>query len=281
MTVKEAFEKILVLFEEAGVDSPAFEISIMLEDLLSLPRSAEVVCPEKEISFAEEEKLFSAAKKRAEGYPLQYIIGSWEFFGRKFFVGEGVLIPRPETELLCEYILKYYSRSMPPKIIDLCSGSGCIAITLALELNGADVTAVELYDGAFGYLTKNNELYNDPVSTVKGDALVPFGKFDCIVSNPPYITEEEMKELQTEVTFEPETALFGGNDGLDFYRTIAKNWFEHLNDEGIIVFEIGDAQGKAVADILTENGYKNAAVMKDYEGRDRVVTAIKTERPEE
>ena len=95
------------------------------------------------------------------------------------------------------------------------------------------------------------------------------------MSNPPYITVEEMKELQTEVTFEPKTALFGGTDGLDFYRAIAKNWFEHLNEGGLIAFEIGDTQGEAVKNILTENGYKNAAVRKDYEGRDRVVTGFK------
>ena len=275
MNIKNAFEIILKQFEEAGVDSPAFEISVLMEDLLGLPRNPEITVPEKELSERETEKLFSAAKKRTEGYPLQYLIGNWEFFGRKFFVGEGVLIPRPETELLCEFVLKYYSRSMPPKIVDLCSGSGCIAITLAKELSGADVTAVELYEEAFGYLSKNNELHGNLVKTVRGDALKAFGNFDCIVSNPPYITGEEMKELQTEVTFEPETALFGGTDGLDFYRAISKNWYNHLNEGGLIAFEIGDTQGKAVADILTENGYKNAEVMKDYEGRDRVVTAIK------
>ena len=210
MKVKEAFEKIEKRFVEAGVDSPAFEVSVLMEDLLGLQRRPEVSVPEKELSSEEEEKLFFAAKKREEGYPLQYLIGNWEFFGRKFFVGEGVLIPRPETELLCEVVLKHYSRSMPPKIIDLCSGSGCIAITLAKEVQGAEVTALELYDSAFGYLERNNILHGNCVKTVKGDALIPFGSFDCIVSNPPYITGEEMKELQTEVTFEPETALFGG-----------------------------------------------------------------------
>ncbi len=275
MKVKEAFEKIEKRFVEAGVDSPAFEVSVLMEDLLGLQRRPEVSVPEKELSSEEEEKLFFAAKKREEGYPLQYLIGNWEFFGRKFFVGEGVLIPRPETELLCEVVLKHYSRSMPPKIIDLCSGSGCIAITLAKEIQGAGVTALELYDSAFGYLERNNILHGNCVKTVKGDALVPFGGFDCIVSNPPYITGEEMKELQTEVTFEPETALFGGEDGLDFYRAIAKNWYGNLSSGGIIAFEIGDTQGKAVSDILSENGYLSPNVMKDYEGRDRVVTATK------
>ena len=275
MTVKEAFEEIAERFDKAGVDSPAFEVSVMMEDLLGLPKSAERACPNAVLKPEQEEVLFAAAEKRISGFPLQYIIGNWEFYGRKFFVGEGVLIPRPETELLCEWVLKYYSRSMPPRIIDLCSGSGCIAITLAKELPGAKVTAVELYDGAFGYLLKNNALHGNCIEAVKGDALVPFGEFDCVVSNPPYITEDEMKELQTEVTFEPETALFGGKDGLDFYRSIAKKWFEHLSTGGVIAFEIGDAQGEDVKNILTENGYKNAAVMKDYEGRDRIVTAIK------
>ena len=275
MNVKKAFEKIEELFLEAGVDSPAFEVSVLMEDLLNLPRNPEITVPETVLKPEEEEKLFSAAEKRAKGYPLQYLIGNWEFFGRKFFVGEGVLIPRPETELLCETVLKYFSRTMPPKIVDLCSGSGCIAITLAKELSGADVTAVELYKGAFEYLERNNTFHGNCVKTALRDALEPFGKFDCVVSNPPYITGEEMKELQTEVTFEPKTALFGGTDGLDFYRAIAKNWFEHLNEGGLIAFEIGDTQGEAVKSILTENGYKNAAVIKDYENRDRVVTAIK------
>ena len=275
MNVKEAFEKIEELFIEAGVDSPAFGVSVRMEDLLNLPRNPEITVPETVLKPEEEEKLFSAAKKRTEGYPLQYIIGNWEFFGRIFFVGEGVLIPRPETELLCETVLKYFSRTMPPKIVDLCSGSGCIAITLAKELGGADVTAVELYDGAFEYLEKNNAFHGNCVKTLRKDALEPFGEFDCIVSNPPYITGEEMEELQTEVTFEPKTALFGGTDGLDFYRAIAKNWFEHINEGGLIVFEIGDTQGKAVKEILMENGYKDAGIIKDYEGRDRVVSAVK------
>ncbi len=275
MNIKEAFEKITKRFEGAGVDSPAFEVSVMMEDLIGLPKMPEVSVPEKELSPKQEEELLSAADKRISGYPLQYIIGNWEFFGRKFFVGEGVLIPRPETELLCETVLKYFSRSMPPKIIDLCSGTGCIAITLAKELPGASVSALELYDGAFGYLERNNILHKNCVETVKGDALAPFGMFDCVVSNPPYITGDEMKELQKEVTFEPETALFGGTDGLDFYRAIAEKWYGHINEGGLIAFEIGDTQGESVLRILEENGYKNAAVLKDYEGRDRVITGIK------
>lgn len=278
MKIREAFEKIENRFLKAGVDSPAFEASILMEDLLLLPRNPEINCPERELSAGEEEKLFSAAEKREGGYPLQYIIGNWEFFGRKFLVGEGVLIPRPETELLCEFVLRYYSRSIPPKVIDLCSGSGCIAITIAKELSEAKVTAVELYEKAFEHLEHNNALHGNPVRLIRGDALDAFGKFDCIVSNPPYIDEKDMKSLQKEVTFEPETALFGGRDGLDFYRGIAKNWFEHLNEGGVIAFEIGDTQGEEVMSILSGNGYKDCGIIKDYEGRDRVVTGFKFEK---
>ena len=144
MNVKEAFEKIEELFIEAGVDSPAFEVSVLMEDLLNLPRNPEITVPETVLKPEEEEKLFSVAKKRTEGYPLQYIIGNWEFFGRKFFVGEGVLIPRPETELLCETVLKYFSRTMPPKIVDLCSGSGCIATSIVLNMFLKEVLMEEM-----------------------------------------------------------------------------------------------------------------------------------------
>ena len=269
MKVKEVFDKIEKTFLEAGVDSPAFETSVLMEDLLELPRKPEMVVSEKELDFEQEEKIFAAAEKRISGYPLQYLIGNWEFFGRKFFVGEGVLIPRPETELLCETVLKYFSRSLPPKVVDLCSGSGCIAITIAKELSGAEVTAVELYDGAFEHLERNNAFHGNCVKTVKADALVPFGKFDCIVSNPPYIDENEMKELQTEVTFEPETALFGGRDGLDFYRFIVGEYKRFLSPVGVILLEIGYDQGKPIREIAERNGF-SCEIKKDLGGNDRV-----------
>lgn len=275
MNVKEAYEKILKRFEETEVDSPEFEASVLMEEILKLPRQPEIFVPEEQFNNEQEKMLFEAAEKRASGYPLQYIIGNWEFYGRKFFVGEGVLIPRPETEMLCETVLRYYSRAIPPKIVDLCSGTGCIAITIAKGLPKVDMTAVELYDDAFEYLERNNELHGFPVKTLKQDALEAFGNFDCVISNPPYVTDDEMKNLQTEVTHEPETALFGGEDGLDYYRAISKNWFDHINESGMIAFEIGDTQGPAVVEILTQNGYSDAMVMKDLEGRDRVVTAMK------
>ncbi len=275
MKVKEVFAIATETLEKAGIDDPAFEVCILFEEVFGKNRDFVLKNYEQMLKPEDSERIISAAEKRASGYPLQYIIGNWEFYGRKFFVGEGVLIPRPETELLCDFVLKYYSRKLAPRVVDLCSGSGCIAITIAKELNGSKVTAVELYDKAFSYLSRNNEYHGNPVSTVKADALVPFGEFDCIVSNPPYITENEMKELQTEVTFEPETALFGGTDGLDFYRAIAKNWYPNLTEGGVVAFEIGDTQGEAVKAILEQNSYQSVEVIKDYEHRDRVVIGIK------
>ena len=275
VTVKEAFGESVKILERAGIEDPTFEVSIMLEDLLSLPKKAEVLTPDAVLTDEQLSVLKATAEKRAGGYPLQYRIGSWEFFGRKFFVGDGVLIPRPETELLCECVMKFFSRRKPPKIVDLCSGSGCVAVTLEKEINGADVTAVELYDGAYAFLERNVKYHGSGVKTLQRDALEPFGEFDCVVSNPPYISKEEMASLQKEVTFEPETALLGGEDGLDFYRAIAKNWAEHIVSGGLIAFEIGETQGAAVEGILKENGYFAVSVWTDYAGLDRIVTAMK------
>ena len=275
VTISEAFRKAKEILDEADIESSSFEVSVMMEDLLGLPKGMAVLKNDTVLNDEQEKVLISAAKKRAGGYPLQYIVGNWEFFGRKFFVGEGVLIPRQETELLCECVMKFFSKREPPKIIDLCSGSGCIAITLAKELPDSDVTAVELYDGAFGYLEKNNAYHGNCVKTIKADALLTFGEFDCVVSNPPYVSDKYMENLQKEVTFEPKTSVWGGADGLDFYRAIAKNWYPNIKTGGFIAFEIGDEQGRAVEAILKENGYYGVSVWEDYSGLDRIVTGMK------
>lgn len=148
------------------------------------------------------------AYRRISGYPLQYLLGKWEFFGLPFYVGEGVLIPRQDTETLVETVLKI---KLPenPKILDLCSGSGCIAVSLALNIKNADVTAVEISDKAAEYIKKNAELNNTDLNIVKDDVLSEktaeiFSGIDAIVCNPPYLTADDMKSLQKEVTFEPE-----------------------------------------------------------------------------
>ena len=274
-TAREILKKTEQTLAAAGIEDPEFEAGVLLEDIGGQAPAAVQLSPEKELSEERAAAVAKAAKRRSGGYPLQYIIGSWDFYGRRFACGEGVLIPRAETELLCECVIKYFAKRPAPRIVDLCSGTGCIAITLAKEISGAKVTAVELYDGAMKYLERNNAAFGGCVSAVQGDALVPFGEFDCVVSNPPYVAAKEMPTLQREVLAEPETALLGGEDGLDFYRAIAKNWYEHIAPGGFIAFEIGEAQGRAVENLLKENGYYGVSVWEDYAGLDRIVTAMK------
>ena len=274
-TAKEILKKTEQTLAAAGIEGPEFEAGVLLEDIGGQSPAAIQLAPEAEMPAEKAAAVAEAAQRRSGGYPLQYIIGSWDFYGRRFACGEGVLIPRAETELLCECVIKYFAKRPAPRIVDLCSGTGCIAITLAKEIPDAKVTAVELYDGAVKYLERNNAAFGGCISAVQGDALEPFSEFDCVVSNPPYVAAAEMPTLQREVLAEPETSLLGGEDGLDFYRAIAKNWYDHIASGGFIAFEIGETQGRAVEAILKENGYYGVSVWEDYSGLDRIVTAMK------
>ena len=211
--------------------------------------------------------------KRQQGTPLQYILGKWWFYKYEFLVCEGVLIPRQDTETLVEAALDFIKDKKAPGVCDLCSGSGCIAISIALERADAEVTAVEKYRDAYGYLKKNVE-YNKAqnVKAVQYDVLdKPFGEYDLIVSNPPYIKNEDKKELAREVLNEPHTALFGGDDGLYFYKEITKKWKSTLKDGGILAFEVGINEDMAVAEILRQNGFTNIGFKSDLIGIQRVV----------
>ena len=274
-SVKRAYDYCTEYLKKAGVETPAFEVSLIMEDLIGVPKGAYITLPDGVFTKEQLSVLKNAVEHRAAGYPLQYILGSWEFYGRKFFVGEGVLIPRQETEHLCEAVIRRFRGKNPPDIIDLCSGTGCVAVTLQKELSGANVTAVELYPEAFAYLQKNIAFHESTVKAVLGDALSAFGEFDCVDCNPPYITKDEMSTLQRELDFEPQTSLTDGGDGLYFYREIAKNWFPHIKSGGFIAFEIGDTQGAAVSEILKSCGYFGVSVQKDYSGNDRVAFANK------
>lgn len=221
----------------------------------------------------DKEQIDLITEKRREGIPLQYIFGKWWFYKSEFLVGEGVLIPRQDTELLVETGLELLKDNKSPKICDLCSGSGCIAISLAKELPQAMVTAVEKYQGAYEYLVKNID-YNDAqnVKPVMADVTEkPFGEYDLIVSNPPYIPDGDIKDLSREVLNEPHTALFGGEDGLFFYRIIAKNWKYALSHGGKLAFEVGIKEAEAVADILKAEGFVDISFKTDLIGIQRVV----------
>lgn len=210
------------------------------------------------------------------GEPLQYVIGEWDFYDSTFKVGKGVLIPRPETEELVEKCVQIINTLDTPIIYDLCSGSGCIAVSIAKKVKDSFVYAVEKYDDAFKYLLENsNDCAN--VKAVKGDVLNPdfdLPKADLIVSNPPYIRTEDIDGLQQEVLQEPVSALDGGKDGLSFYRAICDIWSSRLKSGGFVVVEIGNEQADAIKKIFSEK-FENVCVFKDCYNNDRIVTAKK------
>ena len=237
--------------------------------------------PFEEITEAQLAECEDKAKRRKTGEPLQYILGNWDFYGRRFFVGEGVLIPRPETELLCDIAIEHL-KNTGGTAVDLCSGSGCIAVTTALEANVGTV-GIEISDKAYGYFLKNiaENKAEKLVTAINGDIFDKdiLGRFEddslcAVLSNPPYISSADMKTLQREVTFEPELALFGGEDGLDFYRRLVPLWAEKLAVGGLFAVEIGEEQGQAVSDIFKKAGL-TPQIVTDYSSHDRIVSAVK------
>ncbi|WP_299122770.1 peptide chain release factor N(5)-glutamine methyltransferase [uncultured Eubacterium sp.] len=208
------------------------------------------------------------------GEPLQYVMGKWDFYESEFFVGEGVLIPRPETEELTELVIDYAKSLENPVIFDLCSGSGCIGICVAKKLSNAFVYCIEKSKDAYKYLERNAKGVAN-VECILGDINNEFDlpSADIIVSNPPYIKSGDMKTLQIEVKKEPSMALDGGDDGLDFYRIINDKWKKYLKDNGRLFLEIGEDEGESIKDALS--AFSNITVKKDLSGNDRMVVADK------
>lgn len=277
MTASELYFHIKKVFEQGKIESSSFEAMCVIEEIFGR-KLPQLLLEKSEASEQQLNRANEIAVRRINGYPLQYILGKWEFFGLPFYVGEGVLIPRQDTETLVDWILE--ENRCNTKIIDLCSGSGCIAISLCANIKGADVTAVEISEKAVEYIKKNIEENNVNVKIENGDVLKKstsekFNDVDILVCNPPYLTSDDMKKLQKEVSFEPSMALFGGEDGLDFYRTITAIWKDSLRTGGKLVFEIGMGQEKDVAKILEDNGFINIETRKDLAG---IVRAVRGEK---
>ena len=284
VTIGEFYSNVKSILNSAEIESYSFEAKCIFEkafrtNLPSILTNRTSAVPDEVFKSIE-----SMTQKRITGYPLQYILGEWEFFGYTFKIGEGVLIPRQDTETIIEHILekRRINTLKSPKIIDLCSGSGCIAVTLKKELPEAEIFALEKSENAFKYLEENIKLNDVDVRTVKSDVLLEestdgLNDFDIIVSNPPYLTRQDMKELQKEVRFEPSPALYAGEDGLHFYREITKIWKNSLKTNGILVYEIGMGQHDDVADILKSEGFESIEYIKDTADIIRVVSAVKQE----
>lgn len=272
VSARQAVFELCTMLKLGGIEDTAFEAKeIFRETTGKLPIITD------EITQEQLGEMLTLAKKRTDGVPLQYLFGKWEFYGLTFLVGEGVLIPRPETELLAELAIKKLKNG--GKMLDLCSGTGCVAISAAKNTS-AEVWAVELYEKAFSFLEKNAALNSAEITAINGDALdgavVSERTFDVITANPPYLTRTEMDELQREVRFEPETALFGGEDGLDFYRALIPIWSKRLSADGALAFEVGDGQAEAVGEMLSQAGLE-AEILPDLQGIGRVVFGKKVD----
>ena len=282
MTYRELYRQLMAGMKEAGVEDARFDASCLLEDIGGLPFAQRArywgeYVPEP-IRFDVER----AAAQRMAGRPLQYILGSWDFLALTLRVGEGVLIPRPETELLCEIGAAFIRNSSRPhpQVFDLCAGSGCVGLGICTLVKEAQVTAVELSEAACYYLRYNVANHPDcNVDIVQADILtdsldIP-GMAELIVCNPPYIRTADLDNLQTEVQHEPRMALDGDEDGLKFYRGLMKHWVNRLTDGGMIAVEIGEDQGDEVSHLFLEAGLSDVRVYKDAAGLDRVVTGIR------
>ncbi len=227
------------------------------------------------------EAMQSAVLRIIKGEPLAYVLGEWDFYGLNLVVTPDVLIPRDDTCALAEIAINQaLFLDETPRILDLCTGSGCIGLAIATRVKDAKVTLADLSRQALAVAKKNvtNHKLSGRVSCVQVDAMkeppVFLGKFDMIVSNPPYVTSQEMEELDDSVkNFEPHMALWGGTDGLDFYRAIAKNFRKCLKPGGYLCFEFGMGQGDDVCEIMTQEGFTVRQRVKDYNDRERACLA--------
>jgi release factor glutamine methyltransferase len=254
-----------------NIDNGALEAMWIVTTLLDIDETALIFKDQEQVPLKAENRCKEIIKGRKSGIPLYYLLGECEFYGFKFKVGEGVLIPRADTETLVDTALLILKDIKGASVVDLCAGSGAIAITLS-KLSDCSVCAIEKYEKAYFYLLENIKLNKaDNVKPVLTDALyfIPDTKYDMITANPPYIAYSERDYLQKEVLCEPETALFAEENGLYFYRKFTENF--RKNPPKNLLFEIGDTQGEAVSNILKDNGYRNIRIIKDLVGNDRVV----------
>ena len=274
MTIKEILSKGMIMLKGSNIDSPKLKARLLLQYILKKPRQYLIVYDNEEVGKKEQWEYFVNIEKLTNGVPLQHITHQQEFMKMNFYVDENVLIPRPDTEILVEEVIKIASKINEPKILDLCTGSGAIAISIAKNVPNAEVCAIDISPKAIEVAKKNAKELEANVKFVKSNLFNKMDKmkFDIIVSNPPYIKKDVMKSLSEEVRKEPEIALDGGIDGLDFYRKITAQAIDYLKLGSYLCYEIGYDQKDEVIDIINkQEHYSNTYCKKDLGGNDRVV----------
>ncbi len=265
-------------FRSAGVPDPENDSAFLLAFLCGRNPLSLRLDTETELDRETVNRYLALCERRIRREPLQYIMGECLFCGNSFLVTPDVLIPRPETELLCEWAVEKMAGRVCPKILDLCCGSGCIGITLKLRLPSSSVLLSDLSEAAAAVAQKNAERLSADISVRTGNLFenICGHEFDLIISNPPYIPGAECRLLQEEVMREPVMALDGGSDGLDFYRRICREASAYLRQNGILMFELGEGQHSAVERLLTEAGFGCVEIRKDFQQISRMISGVKS-----
>lgn len=264
-------------------DTPRLDVEILLEKALGNVDSLYIrLNLNKELTQEQEDLFNTFIQDRLKGRPVAYIVGNREFMGLDFYVQEGVLIPRPDTEPLVEELIELCREKENLNILDIGTGSGAITISLAKYLNTSKVKSFDISDIALEVGKKNaiSNKVDDRVEFIKSDLFSSIEneniQFDVIVSNPPYIPKKDIETLHTQVKdYEPYIALEGGEDGLDFYRSITEQSRMYLKENGILAYEVGHDQAQDVVEIMKSNGYTKIYTKKDLQGIDRVVIGYK------
>lgn len=266
------------MLEKVDIENASYDAQSLLMHLLQSSTANFLLIKNQEVNENIQKKFIDLILKRAKNVPLQYLLEEWAFYGHTFKVGPGVLIPRTETESLVDFALQEGKKKTNPIIFDLCSGSGCIAISISLALPNAQIYAVEKSPLALHYLMQNKANHNANIHVIEGDITQGFRHFslpkpDIIISNPPYIPYNDLSNLQSEVLYEPTEALDGGEDGLEFYRCLANDWFPYLNVNGATMVEHGEGQAQEIKKLLTLSGMKKVKIVKDMYQVERYVQA--------
>lgn len=274
MKISEVLQKGFFILKEKNIEFAKLKSRLLMEYLLDKNSQYIIVNDMKELNEEDEKKYFEYINKLVEGYPIEYITNKKEFMKMNFYVNENVLIPRQDTEILVEEVIEIAKRINAKKILDLCTGSGAIAVSLAKYLPETDIYAIDISSEALEVAQKNANINNVKVNFINSDIFenLKEKEFDIIVSNPPYIKTEVCESLNKEVKKEPLIALDGGNDGLHFYKKIIEQCDKYLKKDGFLCLEIGYDQKDEVVNIINEKlNFKDTYSKKDLYNNDRIV----------